>query len=137
MALNASILQGRLGKDPELRTVGDSNVANFSIAISKKVKGEERTSWFDLSAWGKTAEIIGQYLRKGDEAIFECEAEQRSWEKDGQTRSKVEFRVHRMHFCGKGEQRQDTPQFQGGGTPTPPPAPDDDIPFMCRPSELF
>ena len=65
------IILGRLGRDPELRYTATGNpVANFSVAANRRyTDGEgrrvEETVWFRVTAWGKLAEIVTQYLRKG------------------------------------------------------------------------
>lgn len=56
---------GNLGKDPVIKDFNGTKMASFSIAINKKVKGEKKTSWVNVKAWGKTAEIIEQYASKG------------------------------------------------------------------------
>lgn len=63
--MNKAILIGRLGKDPESRfTQTNTQVVNFSIATSKKVKGEEQTEWHNIVTFAKTAEIAERYLKK-------------------------------------------------------------------------
>jgi single-strand DNA-binding protein len=58
---------GRLGAKPELRvTTGGKQVTSFSVAVKEKIKGEERTDWFDVSVWGNQAEIASTLLDKGD-----------------------------------------------------------------------
>ena len=54
---------GNLGRDPELREAGSSQVASFSIAVST---GKDETSWINCSIWGKRADVAMQYLKKGN-----------------------------------------------------------------------
>ncbi len=54
---------GNLGRDPELKEVGSSQVASFSIAART---GKDQTTWIDCSVWGKRADTVMQYLHKGD-----------------------------------------------------------------------
>ena len=54
---------GNLGRDPELKEVGSSQVASFSIAART---GKDQTTWIDCSVWGKRAETVMSYLHKGD-----------------------------------------------------------------------
>ena len=63
MGLCKAIIIGHLGKDPEVRYTPDGlAVASFSVAATEKVKGQDRTEWFRVSAFGKLGEICGQYL---------------------------------------------------------------------------
>jgi single-strand DNA-binding protein len=100
--MNKVILKGRIGKDWELRTVGDSNsVANTSLATSEKYKDQETTQWHRLVAWGKTAEIVSQYTKKGEEILVEGKVTYRDWEdKEGNKRTSTEIVVERFHFIG-------------------------------------
>jgi single-strand DNA-binding protein len=100
--MNKVILKGRIGKDWELRTVGDSNsVANTSLATSEKYKDQETTQWHRLVAWGKTAEIVSQYTKKGEEILIEGKVTYRDWEdKEGNKRTSTEIVVERFHFIG-------------------------------------
>jgi len=89
-SLNQVTLIGNLGKDPEIRRLNNGDaVANFSIATSEKWtdkgSGEkrERTEWHRVVAWGKIAEIIEKYVKKGDKIMVQGKLQTRSWEKDG------------------------------------------------------
>jgi len=82
--MNKVTLIGRLGKDPETRHFEKSQVSSFSLATSKKVKGEESTQWHNISVWGKLSEITEKYLSKGSLVAVSGEIEYRSYEKDGQ-----------------------------------------------------
>jgi len=67
-----AVLIGHLGRDPEVRHTPDGlAVANFSLACSEKVKGEDKTQWLKCTAFGKLAEICGQYLTKGKQVYCE------------------------------------------------------------------
>ena len=88
--LNKVMLIGNLGRDPESRTLGDNGkVTQLSIATSEKWRdkttGEarEKTEWHRMTAFGKLAEIIGQYLKKGSKAYFEGKLRTNEYEKDG------------------------------------------------------
>jgi len=65
-SLNRIEVIGRVGQDPKIRQAGGSSVAEFSVATSEKWSGGERTDWHRISAWGKLADIVEQYVRKGD-----------------------------------------------------------------------
>ena len=96
-------LIGNLGKDPEIRNLENGKtVANFPMATSetyRNTSGEKitDTQWHNLVAWGKTAEIIEQYLQKGSEVAVEGKLVHRSYEaKDGQKRYVTEIVVDEL-----------------------------------------
>ena len=79
--LNRCDFIGRLGKDPEIRHLPDgSQVANFSIAVGWKSKQKEGTEWINIVAFGKLAEIIGQYLNKGSKIYISGGMRTRKWQ---------------------------------------------------------
>lgn len=95
-SLNRVQLLGRLGGDPEVRsTQAGTNVANFNIATSEKYtkdgETQEKTQWHRVVAWGKLADIGGEYLNKGSLVMVEGKLETRQYEdKDGSTRYATE-----------------------------------------------
>ena len=103
-SVNKCILIGRCGKDPEVRTTNNSTVANFSIATSESYKdkttGEKKeiTDWHNVVIWGKLAEIVQKYVRKGDLLYIEGKLRTRSWEKDGVTRYITEVIADQMNM---------------------------------------
>ena len=157
--VNKVILVGRLGRDPELRyTQGGQPVANFTLATNERWTGkdgerQERTEWHRIVAWGKLAELCGEYLSKGRQVYLEGRLQTREWEdKEGNKRSTTEINAGTIQFLGS---RNDTgaggdsgsygdaPSGSGGsggsggpggpGEPSGPPSGgaggDDDIPF--------
>lgn len=99
--MNKAILIGNVGKEPEIRkTQSGISVANFSLATSKKVKGEDKTEWHRIVAWDKLAEIIEKYLHKGDKVMIEGEIETREYEKDGRKVYTTEIRAWNMEMLG-------------------------------------
>ena len=105
--MNKAILIGRLGKDPESRfTQTNTQVVNFSIATSKKVKGEEQTEWHNIVTFAKTAEIAEKYLKKGALVCIEGSIQTNKYEKDGQTRYSTQIVCDRLEMLGpKDEQK--------------------------------
>jgi len=98
--MNNVNLIGRLTRDPELNTTQTGKtVANFSIAINRRFNKDE-TDFFDCTAWGKTAEIIGEYLRKGNQVGINGELRQDRFEVEGQKRSKIKINVNQIDFIG-------------------------------------
>lgn len=99
--MNKAILIGNVGKQPEIRkTQSGISVANFSLATSKKVKGEDKTEWHRVVAWDKLAEIIEKYVNKGDKIMIEGEIETREYEKEGRKVYTTEIRAWNMEMLG-------------------------------------
>ena len=101
-----AIITGNLTRDPELRvTSTGSNVCSFSVAVNRTYKDasgdqKEDVSFIDCSAWGKLAEIINQYARKGTGVLVSGRLDQHSWDdaKTGTKRSRVEIVVEDFNF---------------------------------------
>lgn len=108
---NKVILMGNLTRDPETRTTpSGQNVTNFSLAVNRTWKGsdgqqQEAVSYINCVAWGKTGDIIAQYLQKGRPVLVSGRLDQRSWEdkETGGKRSSVEVIVEDFNFVGGGE----------------------------------
>mgnify|MGYP002778057229 FL=1 len=104
---NSVQLIGRLGKDPEVKTVGeDRKKASFSLATTdtyKNAKGEkvEDTQWHNLVIWGNLADVAGKYLKKGSEVCVEGKLVHRVYETDkGEKRYITEINVHDLVMFG-------------------------------------
>jgi single-strand DNA-binding protein len=156
-SVNKVILIGNLGKDPEMRYMPSGEaIANFSLATSEawtdKASGDkkEATEWHRVVFFGRTAEVVGQYVKKGSKIYVEGRLQTRKWQdKEGQDRYTTEVRgdVMRMldrrgessgpmdHEPPAAESRR--PASSGAAKPAARPAPatsgfddmDDDIPF--------
>jgi len=102
MAVNKTIIQGRLTRDPELRrTQSGTPVASFTVAWSEKRKDRERKLFLNCVAWKNSAEFVGSYFSKGSEIIVEGSLTSRQWQdKNGNNRETVELVVDKLHFCG-------------------------------------
>ena len=105
--INKVILIGRLGKDPEVRsTAGGQTVCRFSIATDEKFtdrngEKQERTEWHNIVAWGKLAEVCGQYLTKGTRAYAEGRLQTRKYDdRDGSERTVTEIVVSQLRLLG-------------------------------------
>lgn len=105
MALNHSIIMGRLVADPELRRTGTGKaVVSFTLACDKPGK-DSGASFIPCVAWEKTAEFINNFFLKGSPIAVEGRVESRQYEtKDNQKRTVVELVVTQAHFCGKKEE---------------------------------
>ena len=119
-SVNKVILIGNLGRDPEVRYMpsGDA-VANISIATTETWKDkngekQEKTEWHRVAMFGKTAEIAGEYLKKGSQVYIEGRLETRKWtDKEGQERTTTEIRADRMQMLGSrsgGSERMAPPE---------------------------
>ncbi len=92
-SVNKVILIGNLGKDPEVKyTPQGTPVAKFSLATNERFKDKEgqwqdRTEWHNITAWARTAEIVGEYLKKGSKVYIEGRLQTHSWD-DKQTNQK-------------------------------------------------
>ncbi|MDH3699482.1 MAG: single-stranded DNA-binding protein [Flavobacteriaceae bacterium] len=101
-------LIGNLGQDPEIVTLENgSKLAKFSIATNESYKNREgekvtETQWHNVVAWGKTAEIVENYLAKGKEVAVEGKLMHRSYEtKEGEKRYVTEVRCNELLMLGK------------------------------------
>jgi single-strand DNA-binding protein len=138
--MNKCMFIGNLGRDPEMAYLPDgTTIAKFSVAVSEKYKtksGEkkETTEWINCVVFGKSADIVGQYLGKGDKIYVEGKQTTRSWEgNDGVKKYMTEIKVSNFEFLNtKGEKSngQAAPAssgfdpYAGGGS-----LPEDDVPF--------
>lgn len=119
---NKVILMGNLTRDPELRnTPNGQSVCNFSLAVNRTWRGadgsqQENVSYIDCVAWGKPGEILSQYLQKGRPVLVSGRLDQRSWEQDGQKRSKVEVVVEDFNFVDGGNRGADDGSGMIAGT---------------------
>jgi len=133
--VNKVILVGRLGRDPELKYAPSGRaVANFSVATNESWKDkegnkQERTDWHRIVAWGKLAEIIGEYVKKGSLVYIEGRLQTRDYEdSNGVKKYITEVVASEMTMLGSkggGDMKQSAPADYNGGDP----GPEDDLPF--------
>lgn len=141
---NITIL-GRIGREPELKTTqGGTTILSFPVADSKKIKGEEKTTWYDCAIFGQRATALQPYIRKGEQIYVVGEHELQTWNKeDGSQGAKCAVMVSDVKLIGgqqqaqqgyqqPAQQRQPAPQQpapaqqptpNGFGQPTGQPAP--------------
>jgi single-strand DNA-binding protein len=146
-SVNKVIIVGNLGRDPEMRYMpsGDA-IANIAVATSYKSKdkntgeAKESTEWHRISFFGRLAEIVGQYLKKGSSVYVEGRLQTRKYtDKDGVEKYATDIVAESMQMLGG------RPEGGGQGAPAPQPAPppgpkpapnfsdmDDDIPFVVN-----
>ncbi|MGA9567193.1 MAG: single-stranded DNA-binding protein [Candidatus Korobacteraceae bacterium] len=106
--VNKVILLGNLGKDPEVKyTQSGMAVANFSLATSSSVKDkdgnwQDKTEWHNIKAFGRTAEIAGEYLKKGRTVYLEGRIHYDSWDdkETGQKKYMTQILVNELTLVG-------------------------------------
>ena len=122
--VNKVILIGNLGRDPEIRyTTSGQAVANFTLATTeghtnKEGERQEYTEWHRVVAWGRLAEICGEYLTKGKMIYVEGSLRTRSWEdKEGKTRWTTEVIARTMQMLSPAGGKPDTTSASEGQAP--------------------
>lgn len=141
-SVNKVILIGRLGKDPEVRSIpSGTTLARFSIATDEKFtdksgEKQERTEWHNIVAWAKLAEICGQYLKKGKLVYIEGSLRTDSWDdkETGVKKYRTEIVAQNMQMLdrrgdeeGGGSYSQGSPKTTGATVMESPE--EDDVPF--------
>lgn len=130
---NSVILTGRITKDLELKPAGQTQVTNFSMAVDNPFKKDD-ASFFDIVAFGKTAELLNNYCGKGSKILIEGNLKQdRFQDKQGNNRSAVRVIANRVEFLdSKGQSNNQPKQQQGQAQDNPFGNSDDefsDLPF--------
>ena len=126
MSLNKILLLGHLGKDPEIRFLpSGKQTAQFNLATNRKYKIEgqlrEETEWFHVVAFGRLAEICGEFLKKGRQVFLEGRIRTRNWtDNAGQKHYRTEVILETMRLIGKSN---------GAGSSQPSEEPQDSDPF--------
>jgi single-strand DNA-binding protein len=131
-SFNQVILMGNLTRDPELKAIpSGQSVVSFSLALNRSYKDQsgewkEATDYVDVTAWGPLAERVAQYCQKGKQVLVNGRIQSRSWEQDGQKRSKVEVLAQDVTFLGGGQggsgggSSNDGNEDMGSGSPSKP-----------------
>lgn len=117
--LNSCDFQGRFAADPELRTTQTGKqVASFRMAVDRDMvdaNGHRPTDWLTFTAWGKTAEFVSRYFRKGSAAVVHSRCQTRQYEdKNGNNRTAIEFVVDNIYFAGSKQDGQQGTANDGG-----------------------
>ena len=145
---NRVVLVGNLTRDVELKyTQSGTAVTDIGLAVNDRRKtqtGEwvDETTFVDVTLWGRTAEVAGEYMSKGSSVLIEGRLRLDTWETEGQKRSKLRVVCERMQMLGgrgggggrRPADEHDESEYSqpaGAESPQPPPAPpaDDEIPF--------
>jgi len=120
-SFNKVVLVGNVTRDPEVRYIASGTaVSDIGLAVNDRRKtatGEwvEETTFVDVTLWGRTAEVAGEYVTKGSPLLIEGRLKLDTWEKDGKKNSKLRVVCERMQLLGgRGE------GARGGGKPRSP-----------------
>ena len=125
---------GRITRDVELKSIrSGTSLIELGIAVNERCKtqnGEwgETVHFFNVTYWGKRAEVISQYLSKGDMILVEGRLKQSRWESDGQSHSRITVRGEEFSFVGAPQRDLGLITHEKENKRLPPP-PKDDIPF--------
>jgi single-strand DNA-binding protein len=150
-SFNKVILMGNLTRDPELRyTPKGMAVAKVGLAVNRTWRSEageqkEEVTFIDVDIWGRTAENVGQYMRKGSPILIEGRLKLDQWDdkQTGQKRSRLGVTAETVQFLSSGNRPADggaasapaprsrpaPPPAAAGDSDAPPPPEDDDVPF--------
>ena len=105
--INQVIQNGRLVKDPEIKTTSSGlAVAQIVIAVDDFVRKKKQSYFFDLKAFGKIAEIIRDHYKKGDVLAYTGKQTQERWEKDGKKNSRIINIIDSVDFAAKGKKSE-------------------------------
>lgn len=117
--LNQCNFIGRTGQDPEIRYAQSGTaIANFSIAVGYKYQDNESTEWVRVVAFGKLAEIIGEYVSKGKQLFVSGRMQTRSWDdKEGNKRYTTEIVANTIQFLGDKNARKTVQDDSGEPIP--------------------
>ncbi len=148
MYLNKAMVYGNLTRDPEMKALPSGmNVTSFSLATNRRYKDrdgnyQDAVDYHNIVVFGRQAETVNQYLKKGSGAFVEGRMQTRSWEKDGQKHYRTEIVADRVQFGPRsggdgGGAAAPAATAATGDTPAAPAAPDypeedinpEDIPF--------
>lgn len=127
MNLNRAMIIGNLTRDPEVKTTpSGQNVASFSVATNRvwtnaQGQKQEAVEYHNIVAWGKLAEICGQYLNKGKKIYIEGRLQTRDWQgQDGVKRYKTEIVAENMIMLDRGGAPSASPSPASSAGNTPP-----------------
>ena len=153
-------MKGRLGRDPELKQVGQNQVCKLAVATSERWNDQsgqrqEKTTWHNVEYWGKQAETVAKFFKKGDEIIVIGKVTSDEWtDQQGQKRTAQKVKGTEFDFVGGSQAQnaqpqqqvsnpsygnipQNKPQFNNNMQGEPKPSTvDDDIPFNALNGQL-
>lgn len=124
--MNKAILIGNIGKEPELKKVGEVSYCAFTLATNESYKDKNgewqtKTEWHNIVVWRNAAEYAAKYLKKGNLTSIEGKITTRSWEdKEGNKKYTTEIIAERVKLLEKKTKQEEAPQDDESG---------DDLPF--------
>lgn len=134
--MNKIIIMGNLGKDAELKIVGETAVLKWTLAVTEtwKKDGEkkEKTNWFNVELWGTRAKSLAQYLTKGTKLLVEGSVDFQTYEKDGEKKYFTVVKALNVEFAGggaKGESKSSSSNHDDSDGDLGGSLGDDEIPF--------
>ena len=134
-SVNRVQIIGNLGRDPEVRYINDTPVANFSVATTEKWKDkqtgewQEKTEWHRIVAWRYLAERVEKFLRKGKQVYVEGKLETRKWEKDGEDKYTTEIIARDIQLLGRKDEDEQAQDSKPATNYAPSVDEDDSLPF--------
>lgn len=113
--MNRVTLIGRIGQDPEIITTDNGKIAKFSLATDESYKDKngnkvEQTEWHSIIVFGKQAEVVEKYFKKGGQMCVEGKIKTDSWEKDGEKKYKTNVILQSFEFLSSTKQSENVPQ---------------------------
>lgn len=122
--MNKVILCGHLTRDVELRHGQSTDVARVGIAVNRPFSKDKAVDFFNLTAFGKSAEFLSKYFSKGSKVLIEGRLQTSTYEKDGVKRTATDIIVEKVEFAGD-RKKSDNRDKDFGGEPVD----DGDTPF--------
>ncbi len=122
MNLNKAFIFGNLTRDPELRSLPSGmQVASFGVATNRVFrdrdgKKQEQADFHNIVVFGRQAETVAQYLKKGSSAFIEGRIQTRSWEQNGEKKYRTEIVAERVQFGPRGGGASGGGQYQSGNS---------------------
>lgn len=133
--INVVVQSGRIGQEPEFRTVGDTEVGKFSLATSKKWKNKdgdivEDTNWHNVEVWGGLCKVLRK-VPKGGRVIINGEIKYEKWEdKEGNNRISTKIRANQLQVIDWATDEQGAaPAAASSSAPAASTEEEDDLPF--------
>ncbi|PLX68204.1 MAG: single-stranded DNA-binding protein [Denitrovibrio sp.] len=112
--INKCVLLGNVTRDPEVKLVNDKNlpICKFGLAINRRYKHNDEfkddVCFIDVVAFGKNAEICGEFLSKGNQVLIEGRLSYNKWEQEGSIKAKHEVIAENVQLLSKGQKRTET-----------------------------
>lgn len=138
MSLNKTFQIGNLTRDPEQRmTPSGQSIAKFGLAVNRTFTGQdgqkkEEVLFIDVDAFGKQAELVCKYLKKGSKVMVEGRLKLDTWEKDGEKKSRIGIVLENVEFLdskgGEAGGQTEEPRRPARPAPAPRNDADDDLP---------